>query len=50
MHEKDDDRIIIRMTPPTGTITRKGYTAIMIVSLLIIGMGAFVIKKKVLKK
>lgn len=50
MHEQDDDRIIIRMTPPTGAITRKGYTAIMIISLLIIGMGAFVIKKKVLKK
>lgn len=36
--------------PPTGAIIRKGYTAIMIISLLIIGMGAFVIKKKVLKQ
>ena len=50
MHEQDDDRITIRITPPTGVITRNGYIAIMIVSLLVIGLGAFAIKKKVLNK
>ena len=50
MHEQDDDRITIRITPPTGVITRNGYIAIMIVALLVIGLGAFAIKKKVLNK
>ena len=50
MHEQDDDRIKIEITPPTGMITRDGYIAIAIISLIIVGIGAYVIKKKVLIK
>lgn len=49
MHEQDDDRIIVRITPPTGHVTKNGYIMI-VVSLLIIGLGAVLINKKVLKK
>ncbi len=50
IEEQDNDRIVIRITPPTGIITRDGYIAILVASLLIVGIGAFIIKKKVLKK
>lgn len=50
MHEQDDDRITIKITPPTGSITREGYIMIAIISLITIGIGAYIIKKKVLTK
>lgn len=51
-HEQDDDSIIIRITPPTGTSisTILLYITTITIGLAIIIVGIIVIKKKVLKR
>ena len=50
-HEPDDDRIIARITPPTGLLDNIGtYIIILTISLLVIGVGTYIIKKRVLGK
>ena len=50
-HEPDDDRIIARITPPTGLLDNIGtYIIVLTISLLVIGIGTYIIKKKVLGK
>ena len=51
VHEPDDDRIIARITPPTGLFDNiLTYVIIITVSLAVIGTGIIIIKKKVLGK
>ena len=51
IHEPDDDRIIAKITPPTGLLDNIGtYIIILIISLLVIGIGTYIIKKRVLGK
>lgn len=51
IHEPDDDRIIARITPPTGLLDNIGtYIGILAISLFVIGLGIYIIKKKVLGK
>lgn len=51
VHEPDDDRIITRITPPTGLLDNIGtYIVILTISLVVIGVGTYIIKKKVLGK
>ena len=51
VHEPDDDRIIARITPPTGLLDNIGtYIIILTISLLVIGVGTYIIKKRVLGK
>ena len=51
VHQQDDDRIIATITPPTGLFDNIiTYIIIIAVSLVVIGTGTFIIKKKVLGK
>lgn len=51
IHEPDDDRIIAKITPPTGLLDNIGtYIIILVISLLVIGIGTYIIKKRVLGK
>lgn len=49
LHENDDDRIVIRLTPPTGVnINAIIYSVIALIALIVIIGGIFIIRKKVL--
>ena len=48
-HEVDDNRIIVRITPPTGSLSDiVTYVSILSIALIVIAAGAYIIKKKVL--
>ena len=51
LHEQDDDDVIIRITPETGSIDNTIiYVITVLVTLIVLGGGIFIIKKKVLKR
>ena len=50
-HEQDDDMITIRITPPTGLESNAIiYISVGAVSLIVLAVGIYIIKKKVLGK
>jgi len=51
LHEQDDDRVLITITPPTGLLENiMKYGLISLGGLAILAIGVIIIKKKVLKK
>lgn len=51
LHEQDDDKVEVIVTPPTGEINNIiTYTIVGLAGLLIISVGIIIIKKKVLTK
>lgn len=49
LHEKDDDRIVIRLTPPTGVnISLIIYSIVTAIALMIFVVGIVIIRKKVI--
>lgn len=48
LHEQDDDRIIVKITPPTGSTNNIIiYTIALTAGLVIVAVGAYFIKKKI---
>ena len=51
LHEQDDDRVRVVITPPTGTTTyTTPYIVAGLIGLIAVGGGIIFIKKKVLTK